>query len=426
MAASTGRTPSRPSAHELGAPLERLRAVLRARRAARRALAGVARGAAPPGRRRDRGGPRRARRPGGVLVLGAAARGRAARGRARRGRDAGRASCTTSRSASTPAGADAWALQDALALDHHRRRAAGLVQPAGPGLGAAAVAPGPAARARRTRRSGNRARRAAARRRHPDRPRHGPVPAVVGARRAPARPRAPTSRTTRTRCSGSSRWRRSGPARWSSGRTSAPSRTGCAPRSTPPGCWAAPCSGSRPRTTTCRAAGRVARAGDGQRSPRTTCRPPPASWPRSRCGCATSSASSACRSSRSGSGSARSAPALLAMLEREGLLEAAGGDVAARDARRAGRLAVPGRPRGLRRRGRRPAPAQPAGDRGPVPQLAAARSRRAGPAARAWSRCSPRPVSRARTGAGRGRPRRSGRFSVCRCPRDRSKTPTTT
>ncbi len=47
-----------------------------------------------------------------------------------------------------PEGADGWALQDVLALGVRDRRAAGRVQPAGPGLGAAAVAAGPARRDR--------------------------------------------------------------------------------------------------------------------------------------------------------------------------------------------------------------------------------------------------------------------------------------
>ena len=46
-----------------------------------------------------------------------------------------------------PNGADAWALQDVMALGRHRRCAAGRVQPTRPGLVAAAVATGPAGRA---------------------------------------------------------------------------------------------------------------------------------------------------------------------------------------------------------------------------------------------------------------------------------------
>ena len=63
-------------------------------------------------------GPGRARRPGRLLLLAAVGRRRAARRRAaagRRGRDGARASCTTSRSACTPDGADTWALQDVMA-----------------------------------------------------------------------------------------------------------------------------------------------------------------------------------------------------------------------------------------------------------------------------------------------------------------------
>ncbi len=44
-----------------------------------------------------------------------------------------------------------------------------------------------------------------------------------------APPRAPTSPTTPTPCSGCSRWRRSGPGSWSWGRTSGRWRTGCGP-----------------------------------------------------------------------------------------------------------------------------------------------------------------------------------------------------
>ena len=77
-------------------------------------------------------------------------------------------------------GADAWALQDMFAGGDHRRRAARRVQPARPGLAAAAVAAGPAGR------DGVRAvpaaglDRAAARRRRARRPRDRAVPAVVG------------------------------------------------------------------------------------------------------------------------------------------------------------------------------------------------------------------------------------------------------
>ena len=53
-----------------------------------------------------------------------------------------------------PDGADAWALRRRAGPRRHRRRAAGRVQPAGPGLVPAAVAAGPAGRARATRRTG--------------------------------------------------------------------------------------------------------------------------------------------------------------------------------------------------------------------------------------------------------------------------------
>ena len=66
------------------------------------------------------------------------------------------------------------------------------------------------------------------RRRPADRPRHGPVPAVVGAGRRDAPPTAPTSATRPRTCSTSSRWRATARRRWSSARTSARSRTASA------------------------------------------------------------------------------------------------------------------------------------------------------------------------------------------------------
>ncbi len=63
---------------------------------------------------------------------------------------------------------------------HHRRRAARLVQPAGPGLGAAALASRPAARAGLRALPGAGAGRAPPRGRPAHRPRHGAVPPLVG------------------------------------------------------------------------------------------------------------------------------------------------------------------------------------------------------------------------------------------------------
>ena len=79
------------------------------------------------------------------------------------------------------------------------RRAAGPLQPARPGLEPAAVAPGPARRARLPAVPRPHRRRAAARRRRPGRPRHRPVPAVVDPDRPAGRTRAPTSATTTPR-----------------------------------------------------------------------------------------------------------------------------------------------------------------------------------------------------------------------------------
>ena len=79
-------------------------------------------------------------------------------------------------------------------------------------------------------------------------------------------------------------------------------------------------------------------------------------------------------------------------------------------ARCAGRLPVPGRARGLRRRGRRPAPAQPAGHRRRVPELAPAGRRRLGPAAHPRAAAGRARCRARRTSAGRGRARQGGRF----------------
>ena len=137
------------------------------------------------------------------------------------------------RRVSTPGGADALGAAGRARAQRDRRRAARLLQPAGPGLGAAAVAARPTAR---------------------DAVRAVPRP---GPRRAPARaagcgsttswgcsgcggcrpgPRPPTAPTCRYDADAHARRAGAGGgarrARWSSARTSAPSRTGCAPRST--------------------------------------------------------------------------------------------------------------------------------------------------------------------------------------------------
>ena len=81
-----------------------------------------------------------------------------------------------------PQGADVWALGDVLARGATVGRAAGHVQPAGAELVAAAVAPGRPGAGRVQAVPGHAAHRAPARRRHPDRPRHRAVPAVVDPR----------------------------------------------------------------------------------------------------------------------------------------------------------------------------------------------------------------------------------------------------
>ena len=139
-----------------------------------------------------------------------------------------------------------------------RRRAARRLQLPGPGLGLPAAG-ALAAAGRRLRavhpvdpRHHRRRRRAA------HRPRHGPVPALVGARRTGAPPTAPTSATRRRTCSTSSRWRATARRPSSSARTSARSRTASARPSSgarDPVLPAALVRGRRPR--------RVARLGDG-------------------------------------------------------------------------------------------------------------------------------------------------------------------
>ena len=161
-----------------------------------------------------------------------------------------------------------------------RRRAAGRVQLPGPGLGLAAADPVAAARRRLRAVHPVDPRHHGRRRRAADRPRHGPVPAVVGARPTAAPPTAPTSATRPTTCSTSSRWRATGRRRSSSARTSARSRTASARPWPSTACCPTGCCGSR---TTTRRSGRPRRW---PRSPPTTC-------PRSRgCGPARTSRSS--------------------------------------------------------------------------------------------------------------------------------------
>ena len=114
-------------------------------------------------------------------------------------RHARSASCTTSPSACTPAAPTRGGCRDVYAAGRPGRRAAGPLQPARPELEPAAVAPGPARRARLRAVPRPDRRRAAARRRRPGRPRHRPVPAVVDPRGRAGRPRAPTSATTTRR-----------------------------------------------------------------------------------------------------------------------------------------------------------------------------------------------------------------------------------
>ena len=150
---------------------------------------GVPRLAAGPGpapaRRRARGGaggrragrarPRRRLRPGGCRRLGVAGRPRAGRA---------------------------------------RRRATGRVQPAGPGLGPASLASGPARRHRLRRLPRPAAGHAALRGRDADRPRRRAVAAVVGAARRVAGPRHLRALRLRGHARGAHAWRPGGPARW--------------------------------------------------------------------------------------------------------------------------------------------------------------------------------------------------------------------
>ena len=98
-----------------------------------------------------------------------------------------------------PNGADAWAHAGRACTRRHRGRTAGRVQPAGPGLVAAAVATRPARRPGLRAVPGDGQRDAAARGRRSHRPHHRAVPAVVDpeGRRCP--PTAPTCGTTTRR-----------------------------------------------------------------------------------------------------------------------------------------------------------------------------------------------------------------------------------
>ena len=133
------------------------------------------RGGGAGGRGAGRARPRRRLRPGGRRRLGAAGRPRAGRA---------------------------------------RRRAAGRVQPAGPGLGAAAVAPRPAGRHRLRRLPRPAARAAAARRRAADRPRRRAVAAVVGAAGRVAGPRHVRALRLRGHARGAHAGGVAGRARW--------------------------------------------------------------------------------------------------------------------------------------------------------------------------------------------------------------------
>ena len=113
-----------------------------------------------------------------------------------------------------PEGADALGAAGRPRAGRARRRSAGRLQPAGPGLGPAAVAPEPARRDRLRRLPRPAARPAPAGRRAADRPRRRAVAAVVGAAGRVARAAAPTSTTTPRSCSPCSRWRRGTRARW--------------------------------------------------------------------------------------------------------------------------------------------------------------------------------------------------------------------
>ena len=170
-----------------------------------------------------------------------AARGRAARGARRRH---GARHHARPRRRRAPAGRRRVGARRRARPRRHRGRTAGHVQPAGPELVAAAVAPGRAGAGRVQAVPGHAAHGAAARRCHPHRPRHRPVPAVVDPRGRRLRPTAPTSATTTRRSSASWRSRRTGPARSSSGRTSASSSRGCATTCPTAGSSARRCSGS--------------------------------------------------------------------------------------------------------------------------------------------------------------------------------------
>ena len=140
--------------------------------------------AARPAVRGTGGTARRPRRAGRVPHLGAVARRRAGRRRAGGGAGGGHEHRHHRRPGDRRAPRRGGRVGRAGVLRHgvHRRRAAGRVQPARPGLGAAAHAPRRAG-GRRVPAAGRPHRRQPAPRRRPaDRPRHGPVPAVVDPR----------------------------------------------------------------------------------------------------------------------------------------------------------------------------------------------------------------------------------------------------
>ena len=161
----------------------RLRHLVRPCRGARPALAGLAERPARPRFRRGRGRAPSPGGPGRLLRLDAVDRRRAARRgpprRARlrheprgRPRPGGRCAPRGRRRLGARVGPGPW---------RHGGRAAGRVQPAGPGLEPAALAARPARRGRLRAVPRHAARGAAARRGSARRPRPGAVPAVVGA-----------------------------------------------------------------------------------------------------------------------------------------------------------------------------------------------------------------------------------------------------
>ena len=309
-----------------GRRAHRLRHLERARRGPRQRRPRVA-GRAPPPRQPRRAGLRaRPRGPGGLRVLAAVGARRAApagAGQGRGRRDEPRGHARPCRGGA-PRRRRRMAAAGRLRAGRPGRRPAGRLQPGRPGLEPAAVAAGPARRARLPAVPRPHRRRAPARRWRPGRPRHRHVPAVVDPHRPPARghlrPLRPRRADRCPRSRGASRGRRRrrrGPRRRRARGPRLPPRArgSSAPRS----CGSSTTGADEPSAPR-RALARVV-PGLGHQRPRPS-RPRPATSPaRPRSSCSTSSGCWRATSTTSSPRRGAQVEAWLAEVRRRGVLD---------------------------------------------------------------------------------------------------------